>query len=695
MVFESRSVNVGIAQDRAVVVAAGPAESRSVNVCIGQETPLKTDNNLARKQRLPKPEIVSDLNDPSPYVFVKYAPDGDVVRMDRETLDYQYGESSAPDPCQRDLDDILLQVNRVRVVASGAFRGQALGKETLIDSGDPLAIQTLRKSLRIVEDARTFQHCRCLGGPTLELYADLDLLATIAIHHGRGIRWVKWKHDAQLQGSEALTKWLTENGVEPAFLEVLYQNQYDGAMAPLGVQRPGSEPLSLAEQRLRLAELSRVRGGDLEDALAACNEILDDHPRLGLGYAVRGMIHSQRGNQTDTVADCSQALELGMRQVEVYFARACALDYLGRFEEALADCNSALEIDSKLAHVYAQRGFIRARLSQFHEAIGDLTESIKLAPHWPRPYYHRGLCYYCSGQLNTGLADYDRAIDLAENVQGFSSTEEGNQMLTELYCRRGEARYDLFQEDAANNDYQEARRRNPALASAYIGEMWMRRGQFAQAVDEFAESIRVRPQDARGYMNRGTAREALGEIDQAIADYTKAIEVQRDRPVAFAMRAGARHRQGRDDDALLDISQHLQLNPQDPGAYLFRATLRKKQGQWYKAHKDLLAAHRIAPKHPWVCNGLAWFLATCPKQEFRDGHRAVELARLACDATQWKQPNCLDTLAAACAETSDFDEAVQWQKQAVDLSLPDEMPNRQARLELYLDCKVYRENAVG
>jgi tetratricopeptide (TPR) repeat protein len=156
-------------------------------------------------------------------------------------------------------------------------------------------------------------------------------------------------------------------------------------------------------------------------------------------------------------------------------------------------------------------------------------------------------------------------------------------------------------------------------------------------------------------------------------------------------RAAVCHRQGRNDDALMDLNQHLALHPEDSGAYLFRSTLRKKQGSWLKSHKDLLEAYQIAPKHPWVCNGLAWFLATCPLQKFRDGRRAVELARVACDITQWKQPNCLDTLAAAYAESGDFDEAVQWQTQAVDLSSPDDRPDRQARLELYLDCKSYHE----
>jgi hypothetical protein len=159
----------------------------------------KIKNRQPHQERLPKPTIVSDPNDPSPYVCVRYYPNGPVVWMDREALEYEHGESSAPDPAQRDLDDILLKTSRVRVVACGAYRGRALGTETLVDSTDIRTIQALRKILKIVEDPRTFGHCRCLGGPTLEMYAAEELLATIAVHHGKSIRWDKWKHDAQLQ----------------------------------------------------------------------------------------------------------------------------------------------------------------------------------------------------------------------------------------------------------------------------------------------------------------------------------------------------------------------------------------------------------------------------------------------------------------------------------------------------------------
>ena len=38
----------------------------------------------------------------------------------------------------------------------------------------------------------------------------------------------------------------------------------------------------------------------------------------------------------------------------------------------------------------------------------------------------------------------------------------------------------------------------------------------------------------------------------------------------------------------------------------------------------------------------AWFLATCPKAEFRNGKSAVEDATRACELTGWKEANNID-----------------------------------------------------
>jgi len=60
---------------------------------------------------------------------------------------------------------------------------------------------------------------------------------------------------------------------------------------------------------------------------------------------------------------------------------------------------------------------------------------------------------------------------------------------------------------------------------------------------------------------------------------------------------------------------------------------------------------------PGALNNLAWQLATSPDAKLRDGTRAVKLAELACQQTQYQQTIMVGTLAAAYAEAGRFDDA--------------------------------------
>jgi serine/threonine-protein kinase len=91
---------------------------------------------------------------------------------------------------------------------------------------------------------------------------------------------------------------------------------------------------------------------------------------------------------------------------------------------------------------------------------------------------------------------------------------------------------------------------------------------------------------------------------------------------------------------------------------------------------------------------LAWLLATCWDDSIRDGKREVELATKACELTEWKDPVYVDTLAAAYAEAGKFDEAVKWEKKAMEqpgVLGPAALEQAKAQLKLYVAHKPYHE----
>jgi tetratricopeptide (TPR) repeat protein len=75
-------------------------------------------------------------------------------------------------------------------------------------------------------------------------------------------------------------------------------------------------------------------------------------------------------------------------------------------------------------------------------------------------------------------------------------------------------------------------------------QQWFERGFAAADVDErlrfYTEAVRLKPDYAFAFNNRGAARSAKGDVDGALQDYAEAIRLKPDYVVAFNNRGIAR-----------------------------------------------------------------------------------------------------------------------------------------------------------
>ncbi len=184
---------------------------------------------------------------------------------------------------------------------------------------------------------------------------------------------------------------------------------------------------------------------------------------------------------------------------------------------------------------------------------------------------------------------------------------------------------------------------------------------------------------------------AKGEYERAIADLTESIRLDSTDELAYYNRASARKESGDLGGALKDYGQAIRLDPTDADAYNDRGSVWSAQGEYDNAIQDYREALRLDPKASAAFNNLAWLEATCPEAHYRDGKKAVENATQACELSEWKDSARLDTLAAACAEAGDFENARQWQQKALDLAAEADKDSARARLALYEAGKPYRD----
>src|SRR5262245_56581424 len=144
------------------------------------------------------------------------------------------------------------------------------------------------------------------------------------------------------------------------------------------------------------------------------------------------------------------------------------------------------------------------------------------------------------------------------------------------------------------------------------------------------------------------------------------------------------------DRAISDYTEAIAFYPQPfAGAYVGRGSAYEEKKDYFKAINDFARATQLDAKLPHGFNNLAWLLATCPDAKFRDGKKAVELSKKACELTGHKDGAKLDTLAAAYAESGQFKEAVTWQTKSLEMAAKESQDERRARLELYKSGKAY------
>jgi tetratricopeptide (TPR) repeat protein len=172
--------------------------------------------------------------------------------------------------------------------------------------------------------------------------------------------------------------------------------------------------------------------------------------------------------------------------------------------------------------------------------------------------------------------------------------------------------------------------------------------------------IALNPNYGYAYIRRAEGYSLKGELEKSMADCNLAL--------TFDLDAG-----GKCD------------------AYVYRGSANAGLGNYEKGKSDFQQALQLDSAWPGALNSMAWLLATCPDEKFRDGKKAWELAKKAYELKpDWHHQ---DTLAAAYAECGDFDEAIRWQKKVVEDShgTQKEKEERKERLKLYEQHKPFRD----
>jgi len=157
--------------------------------------------------------------------------------------------------------------------------------------------------------------------------------------------------------------------------------------------------------------------------------------------------------------------------------------------------------------------------------------------------------------------------------------------------------------------------------------------------------------------------------------------------------------QGRFAEAIAAYEESIRANPKLPGGHNGMGEVLAQQGRWRESLTWFTRATDAQPGFLRALNNIAWTLATAGDASVRNGKMALDLAIALNERSGIRNAQFLETLAAAYAETGQFERAVATAEQIpamAKLSGEFEVAERNRKLlELYRARQPYRQAAPG
>lgn len=462
---------------------------------------------------------------------------------------------------------------------------------------------------------------------------------------------------------------------------------------------------SLSEAHMLAAQVSMLPPTDSAAAMKHVNkaiELLKDSPvDQSSAYMLRARLQPETDEQLN---DYRLAIEADPTNMAAWQLRIALQMSIGKLDEAYEDIQKLLDNDEGNEFAIQAAFETLLKLKKYDDLVKLLDKQIEAKPEEGVYYRLRATVLVVKAAekndkslLEKARPDLDKAIEL-------------NSRDSQALILRSQVLFDLGEIDKARRDIGDALLLDPnAIDGVFMrAAIAAREKRYADAIADMELLVRAFP-TRESYVRQLAGYYQLDDRPRlAIRLLDEVLKTKKDSWRSLRMRGDARLSVGEHAEAIGDYEQALAVidkltgkadaKPKDDAKEDDKdneSAKDKESGKDEDAESDEADDSEVPKEeHAGVLNNLAWVLATSPKEDVRDGKRAIKLATKACELTEFKEAHILSTLAAAYAESGDFEKAREWSGKAVALGEKEEneqLEQLKKELENYKENKPWRE----
>jgi protein O-mannosyl-transferase len=299
--------------------------------------------------------------------------------------------------------------------------------------------------------------------------------------------------------------------------------------------------------------------GELDEAIALFNQALQLKPDLPEAHNNLGFAWQKLGRFEEAVAEHERALALQRDYVEAHYNLGIEYQALGRIDEATKHYRAALQINPAYDKARYNLGMMLQQTGAVEEAAPLLAEGVRGNPSMPEFHVALGMTLQRLGRTDEAIAEFQEAVrlkpssaDALNNLgvallsrgrveEALRACEEAVRLMPESGMARANLGYALLRTgrtSEAATQLTESLRLQPSYGPAHyiFANVLQQTGRLEEAAQEYRASLALQsgPATAQIHNDLGVTLARLGRMREAIAQFNEALRVKPDHAEARA-----------------------------------------------------------------------------------------------------------------------------------------------------------------